>query len=41
LVERLEAEEPARKTPDLVEGGVSKLDRSQGKLTVRDGDGKE
>jgi hypothetical protein len=29
------------KTPDLVEGRVSKLDRSEGKLTVRDADGKE
>jgi len=29
------------KTPELVEGQVSKMDRSQGKLTVRDGGGKE
>ncbi|HXV84779.1 MAG TPA: OB-fold nucleic acid binding domain-containing protein [Candidatus Binatia bacterium] len=29
------------KTPELVEGRVSKMDRSQGKLTVRDGGGKE
>jgi hypothetical protein len=29
------------KTPDLVEGRVSKLDRSEGKLTVRGSDGKE
>jgi hypothetical protein len=29
------------KTPELVAGQVSKLDRSQGKLTVRDGGGKE
>jgi hypothetical protein len=28
-------------TPELVEGQVAKLDRSQGKLTVRDGDGRE
>jgi hypothetical protein len=28
-------------TPELVEGQVSKLDRSQGKLTVRDSAGKE
>jgi hypothetical protein len=27
--------------PELVEGQVSKLDRSQGRLTVRDGSGKE
>ncbi|HSE86847.1 MAG TPA: hypothetical protein VLJ79_11535 [Candidatus Binatia bacterium] len=29
------------KTPELVEGQVSKMDRSQGKLIVRDGDGKD
>jgi hypothetical protein len=29
------------KTPELVEGQVSKVDRSQGKLTVRDSVGKE
>ena len=28
-------------TPELVEGQVTKLDRSQGRLTVRDGGGKE
>jgi hypothetical protein len=28
-------------TPELVEGRVSKVDRSQGKLTVQDGDGKQ
>ena len=29
------------KSPELVEGQVSKADRSQGKLTVRDSAGKE
>jgi hypothetical protein len=29
------------KTPDLVEGRVSKMDRSQRKLTVQDGGGKQ
>jgi hypothetical protein len=29
------------KTPELVEGQVFKMDRSQGKLTVRDGGGGE
>jgi hypothetical protein len=29
------------KTPEVVEGRVSKMDRSQGKLIVRDGDGKD
>jgi hypothetical protein len=29
------------KTPELVEGQVFKIDRSQRKVTVRDGDGKE
>jgi hypothetical protein len=28
-------------TPELVEGQVTRLDRSQGRLTVRDGGGKE
>jgi hypothetical protein len=29
------------KTPELVEGQVSKVDRSQGKVSIRDRDGKE
>jgi hypothetical protein len=29
------------RTPELVEGKVSKINRSQGKLTVQDGDGKD